>query len=503
MPPLTVRQLTEIPYLRTRIHAGADGADQSIGWAHSIEMPRPWEWLEEGDLLMTVGLGIPSDEADQVGYISNLAAVGISGVAIGDGMHAPPLSDAMMATAERLALPVLFTAFEVPFVQISRAVGAANHGDEHTRLVRAVRIYDRVRADVARNASPAELLQGLAQEIQCRLHVCANDSGASLFPGAAAPPAALRDAFSRAVEERGGALPGILRLAVGGATVLVVPVPARRSASLLAVPNEGTSAPPYALLQHVATVLALEVGRIWAEREELRRLGSETLASLLDGRISTAAAAQQLRRHGMDEGPFALVAVRREGDPQGSGWLHHALADREVPHMLLRRSETLLALLPAGTAVLAELIGLFDEDARIGVSDPFDELDGTRSAAREARWALAAAQNDGQRLTLYGDQSQTVFGPRSISEARTAVEQILGPVLAYDAEHGTDLVPSLATFLRCNRSWQRASAQLFVHKQTLVYRMQRLEQLTGRKLNETAAVAQLWLAVQALELLGD
>jgi purine catabolism regulator len=55
-------------------------------------------------------------------------------------------------------------------------------------------------------------------------------------------------------------------------------------------------------------------------------------------------------------------------------------------------------------------------------------------------------------------------------------------------------------FLEENRSWQRSAKRLHVHKQTLVYRMGRVEQLTNRSLRNTADVVQLWLALEALQL---
>jgi purine catabolism regulator len=61
-------------------------------------------------------------------------------------------------------------------------------------------------------------------------------------------------------------------------------------------------------------------------------------------------------------------------------------------------------------------------------------------------------------------------------------------------------VHSLDEFLQANRSWQRAAKALFVHKQTLVYRMKRVEELTGRRLDDTGHVAELWFALRALEL---
>ena len=55
-------------------------------------------------------------------------------------------------------------------------------------------------------------------------------------------------------------------------------------------------------------------------------------------------------------------------------------------------------------------------------------------------------------------------------------------------------------FLGHNRSWKDAAAVLQVHKQTLVYRMRRVEQLTGRHLDDTGDVAELWFALRAADV---
>jgi PucR family transcriptional regulator, purine catabolism regulatory protein len=500
---LTVRELTEIPYLRTRLHAGAAGRDRPISWAHSIEVPRPWEWLEAGDLLMTVGLGIPSDPAAQVEFVESLAAIGASGMAIGENMHAPPLTDEMIAAAERRSFPILITAFEVPFVQVSRTIAASSHGPEHLRLVKTVRIYDSVRAAVVRSSSAAELLRDLGREIDCALAVCTNDRAVAVFPGADDPEPDLRAAFLHESQARGGVMPGILRVAVGDrSTALAVPVPSQRPASLLAVPR-ASEAPPYAILQHVATIAALELERLTAAREELRRLGSETMAHLIDGRLSALSATSQLAMHGLADGPLVVLVVARPEGMGGSGWMHHALAERGIPNMLLRRNGLLHCLTCSDEAIVEQIVELLDDDdVQIGISDPFTEVDGLAGSVREARWALDVAQSEGRRICRYGEQFKVV-GPRSITEARAMVERVLGPVLAYDRERDSELVPSLAAFLRCNRSWQQTAAVLFVHKQTLVYRMRRVEELTGRKLADTSAIAELWPAICALEIVGD
>jgi purine catabolism regulator len=94
------------------------------------------------------------------------------------------------------------------------------------------------------------------------------------------------------------------------------------------------------------------------------------------------------------------------------------------------------------------------------------------------------------------------FLPVSLADNERAARRVLGPLLAYDEDKRSHLVDSLRAFLEENRSWQRASRRLQVHKQTLVYRIERVEQLTGRQLDSTADVAELWLAIQAAMACG-
>lgn len=495
--PLTVRGLTEIPYLETRLHAGAAGAEGVISWAHTIEVHQPWEWLEAGDLLMTVGLGLPAEAEEQVTYVDELANVGVCGIALGDGFPLPPLSKAMIEVAERRAMPILYIGWNVPFAQISRAVAAANYGPQLGRLVKATRVYDLVRASVASRLEPVELFSNLGKEIGCKMFVCGNENLRVAFNEEPTLPPHLRDVFAAALAEHDGKLPGFLRLAVGAETLLVVPVPTDRPASLLALPR--AEVPPFALLQHVATVAALELERMWSSREELRRLGSETMTQLMEGRLiqGTAGALDQL---GVSDEPLSVLAIAEPQNSHSIGDLHNTLADERIPNLLLQRGDLLYALLAGEETLAARVAELLPEGTRVGSSEVFNDPTLVPTAAQQAKWALGAAT--AERPFANHGAATSRFGPRSPAEAKVTVQQVLGPLLEYDAQHDTDLVESLRVFLQCNRSWKRATAELFIHKQTLVYRIRRIEELTGRKLNDTSDVAELWLALRATEMLG-
>ena len=495
--PLTVRGLTEIPYLETRLHAGAGGRERLIAWANASESDQPWEWLEAGDLLMTIGLGVPSEPDEQAAYVEKLAAAEVCGVALAEGFSSlPQISEAMIDAADRCALPILLTGWNIPFGQISRAVAVANYGPQLGRLVKAIRVYDLVRASVADRAEPLDLLRRLGTEIGCRVFVCSGASGRAAFGPENEPPAEVSEVFQGALEHHQGMLPAFLRLAASAETLLVVQIPTQRPAHLLALPDD--EVPPFALLQHVATVAALELERMWSMREEQRRLGSETLTQLMEGHLIQGTV-EAMGRLGVNRGPLVMLAIEDGVNDKPTSDIHNTLADERIANLLLQRGDILYVLLAGDESAATRVAAVLPEDSRAGASDLFHDPTKVPAAAQQAKWALAAAGPDG-RIAHHRDV-HSLFGPRSPAEAQMTIDQVLGPVLEYDAEHRTELTHSLRVFLQCNRSWKRATKELFIHKGTLVYRMRRIEELTGRKLNDTSGVAELWLALRAAELI--
>jgi purine catabolism regulator len=454
---ITVAELLEVPDLRTRVFAGGSGLGRPISWAHVCELPDPTEYLASGELLMTVGYTLPEGDEAQVAYMERLADAGLSGLLIAEKMHAPALSKEMSEAADRLSVPVLLTAYDVPFTAISRAVAEANRGGEHARLVQAVRVYETARLRVT---------EALTQEVRSRSHP----------------------------------MPAVLRPGTGPRRALALHVPASRPAALVAI-SEADVIPDLSVLRHVATVAALEVEKRIADSERRRRLGAELLAGLVDGRVGTETASHLLSEWGLDEEPRVLATCDAEGGADGRADLHMRLEDRGIPHLLLRRA-LLTALLPATTGAIDAFREEVDEVYPVGLSDPLVSPSRVPDAYREARWALESVRASGGRVARYGDDTFSPFLPRNLEESGRVVEHVLGTVLAYDASHGSQLVASLATFLRQNRSWRRAAEVLHVHEQTLVYRMRRVEELTGRRLDRTEDVAELWFALKAAQASG-
>ena len=91
------------------------------------------------------------------------------------------------------------------------------------------------------------------------------------------------------------------------------------------------------------------------------------------------------------------------------------------------------------------------------------------------------------------------LGPRTPDEADAFVRRVLQPVLNRPDPESGELLKTLSSFLEHDRSWQRTAQVLHVHRQTVLYRIRKVEQLTGLSVSRTMDLATLWVALRAWE----
>jgi DNA-binding PucR family transcriptional regulator len=79
---------------------------------------------------------------------------------------------------------------------------------------------------------------------------------------------------------------------------------------------------------------------------------------------------------------------------------------------------------------------------------------------------------------------------------RALSERLLGPLLEYDARHKAGLLTTLESFLACDGSWSACASRMYVHVNTVRYRISRVEALTGRDLSSLADRVDFFLALR-------
>lgn len=315
--------------------------------------------------------------------------------------------------------------------------------------------------------------------------------------------------------------PVALRTLVDGQARLVAPILVQGSIAgfLSLLGSEGELGELHRLaVGRAAHACAIELVRARAAREARDEVEDELLDVLTAGRPGThEAARERAKRKGFDvDAPYLVIAA--EASQPGSGkkirsaW-ERQLATMRIPALVRERGDTTIALvtLAARRTEAKSLLDLLHRVARAGVVAPVALGHGAvRSGAPDV---AAAAREAEQALTmgkrLFGPDSATAFADlglyrllyalQPLPELRAFSGDMLGRLDAKD--RGGVLRQTLAAYLATNGSPTDAADRLHLHRNTVLYRLGRIEDLLGVDLRDAEVRLTLHLALKIGEVL--
>jgi sugar diacid utilization regulator len=87
-------------------------------------------------------------------------------------------------------------------------------------------------------------------------------------------------------------------------------------------------------------------------------------------------------------------------------------------------------------------------------------------------------------------------------ELETFYTETLAPVVSYDSRYGTELVATLVKYLGNDASMAKTAADLFAHRHTIRYRLERVRELTNLDVDKSEDRERLTLGIKTMQLLG-
>ncbi|HSC91031.1 MAG TPA: PucR family transcriptional regulator ligand-binding domain-containing protein [Gaiellaceae bacterium] len=474
---LTVRDIAGLPGLSLSVAAGSEGLGNEIRWLHVSELSDPTAWLEGGELLLTTGLGVGDLGSSQRAYVKRLADHGLAGLCFGLGFGFADVPVPVVEEANRRGFPVIAVPYDTPFIALTKAAFTYLANEELDRVNQALEVQERLAQAVLDGRGVQALLAILCERLRCSL--------------------ALVDESGRVVGERHAGR----RLSFDGA--LELPVVAHGEAAVLKVARDRVPLGEYdrLVLNHGRTALAFELSRRRAVSAAELRLAGDLLEDLEHDRLDERDVARRISAFGLDpsrryaallavpgaEGSSERLraAVARELDAHAASYLSAARRDRAAFLLEAEGEEEVLA--------MAEAVVASEPTARVGVGRP-ETGRGLGRSLLEARAAIDAGAGPIASYHDLGSLELLLGLPDANLEA--FVDRVLGPV----ARSGP-LVESLRTLLDSGCRWSEAADKLGVHRHTLRYRMERLQEQTGRHPDTPSERMELWLAVKAVQAL--
>jgi acylphosphatase len=249
-----------------------------------------------------------------------------------------------------------------------------------------------------------------------------------------------------------------------------------------------------------------EVATESARYDEKARLA--VVDGLLEGRFTKPEefedAARVLRLP--TAGPFVVVygdsGKEHDEEPGGDDGLSRMVASGKLRSVWRRLPDGEVGVVAVGrtTDMRALRQALEATTCAAGISPPVSGLPLVPAALNRARVARACLAAGETGVIAFGERPVSTLVAGAPKLARELARDVLADLLALPVAERDVLLCTLHAWFAEHGSARDAAERLFVHPNTVRYRMRRVQELTGRDLGDPRGIAELYLAVESVRL---
>lgn len=517
---LHLRDLLDDEALGLRVVVPGDLGTRVRG-AHAIEIEHPGRWLQRGWLMLTTGLrfvGVADASGAHRDLVDELVDAGVCGLAFGLGVPFPEVPHGLVVAAETRGLPLLTVAPEVPFFKVEDFVNQSLLSSDAYLLKRQLWLQNDLLQALSEDAPIAALVARLGHLMKGSA-VLYEESGRVVAATGAGPARLVWDEIVSRPSGR-------QRFTVGRWQVATRPIVLRGTGYWIAVASRREDilddvADPLLdtaqrLLGAIRGTRALNLSQQHAEAAQLLQVLRDGLApervTRTWERLRAFRFVPHQRLRAVCAWPGTTADSTEEVDDDLLDDLVVSAHDSGLP--LLLRSEdspgrkTTLVALAAESAALDAWSAELARTHLVGLSEIFTDLATAPAQFRDAAMAVQVAHRrytykterrrfpqsaDGFLSMRFEDVDLATWllAGRDVTAVRAKTEQQLGALLD---RH--DLVETVVMYFACGLDIQRTARALFLHANSVRYRLRRCEEALNASLSSTAVIANLHLALQ-------
>ncbi|GAA3743177.1 hypothetical protein HDA32_003181 [Spinactinospora alkalitolerans] len=491
-----LRTVVERRGLGLRVLVPPPGPEEPrIRWAVVSELPDPVPYLNGRELLLTAGVDMSATPAAVRRYVTGLVEAGVSVLGFGVTPVHDAVPPALIAQCRGQGLPLLEVPGETPFVAVGQAVG-----EELERLhvadVRRLGEAHRALAKAVTAAAPTDrAIRTLSQALDCWVALV----GDRLLTHARSVPALTDEVTELIAKLRAPHGPRSAKARMRADEVFLHAVgedPRPRDVLLLGRPT------PFGMTDRavLGTAVAL-LGLL---------LRSDRRAEPVPGRLLT----RLLLETGRGDDLAPLLAELVPGAGATLRVLRACWAGRGAPPPLADPAplfgtglveaveggvRAVVADLGAAAEHLSGLEELRGDGWLAALSGPARPAE-LPAADRQASSLLVRARAMGEPL-VWPERADPFSAVIDAERARAAARSLLGP-LSEDTDAARSLRETLRAWLARHGNWDRAAADLGSHRNSVRYRIGRIERDLHVDLTDPEHRMRLWFALSWLESEG-
>ncbi|MFE5790434.1 PucR family transcriptional regulator [Rhodococcus erythropolis] len=475
------------PYLTLRLKTATQATRmrRPISTVAPTELIEPTAYLEGNELVTLTGIAMNFQDARTWdAYVERLARVPVSGILFNSGIAHPQVPDGLVDAGNRFDIPVLEVSPPINLLQVHRLVNDTIQAEHYAVLRSSLELADTCAELEARGTTLLELLEQIRVVVGGEVGLM--DSQGHMV---ASRPAGMRWQLSTAhTRERSSAVAEHVRR--------LTPVRGgeRFSIAVRSPQNESVLDP---LLGPVGSIVSLHLN----SAAEHYNVENERMRSLIEHlRMPDADSPRYteklMRAAGFDPRKPTILTTVRAGADANDAWRIRLQFSDLLPTLGLLEAEHYLLLIGQN----------FDIDtAQTSMIQRLHKIAPRRPAIVTAplhigslRTAILASSRQLDRVNEPTPARRfDLTSVLATSLTRSGVEQalqFLRPLMKYDQDAHSDFITTLRVYLDADGSPTKTAAALFIHRNSLTYRLHRISELLGTSLNtvegkSTCAVA--------------
>lgn len=271
-----------------------------------------------------------------------------------------------------------------------------------------------------------------------------------------------------------------------------------------------------------ASALALVFAREQAVQAVEDRLRGDFLSTILAGPpADPSTLIQRGEELGYDLSCPYVALLLYQDNPGGAmqnrllSSVQSELNRRNIAAPIVRREAGILCMLPLQNdsirprelaEALRERLIMDYESVVVAIGTPAPSVMEWTNTLKEAEQAMTLGKQlfGSQRVLAFGDLGvyRLLVLLRNAPEMWTFYRETLSKLVAYDRKQGGELLKTLEEYFNNLGNLRATSEALHVHRNTLLYRLERIKQISGMNLEDAEEYFALWLALRAHRVLS-
>lgn len=540
---LTVEEVLGRPFFQQAyIAAGQEGLQRLVRWVHIIEVIQFEELLQGGEMILTTGAAFKSDTKLFMLYLEQLINNNVSCLCIEMGHYLSSIPQAWIDAAEACRLPLIIFPQAVRFIDITQDIHAHIINQHHKALQDLEKISREFHRMTLSSQGVSHVLGLLQSSTKAQVIYMPQDGQPKFIPQLGNRETSqwlevLHPQLELDTTSRTTGSPVVFELE--GQTVIVQPVGAmgKTWAHMILVLGRKPQEYEYLILDSASLSIAQDLLR--KRYMEERKLYSQTLwvDDLLHLRIRDEEQIKVLIGHGfkqLNELPYHVILIEFEhrqiedrtvledGDGIESAGIHLSLAARSIfeqhmfhPLLTLKNNRLVVVAFdkmskrPAKERLQMvfqslQLLKAEEEmELTIGVGQSNRSFLQAHQSYQEALQAISLAPTLRGNVQFFDELGvfQLLFHITDKQILHAFVRTYLGPILDYDQTKGSELLRTLKVYLDHDGSKQVAAQQLFIVRQSLYYRLEKIEELLGADYMQPEKRLALQVGIRAYQLI--